>query len=461
MTFRETIAAIATPPGIGGIGVIRVTGNLAERIAGRLFRPAGAVTALESHRLYHGEIVDPETGDLLDDVLIAFLKSPHSYTGEDTLEISCHGGPLILRTVLEAVLAAGARPAERGEFTKRAFLNDRLDLAQAEAVCDLITARTKQGLAAAMDRLKGKLSGRIETIRDEMVGVLAAIEASIDFSAEEGILESTPLDPSPLTHAIEALSSLAATYRRGRILREGISVVIAGRPNVGKSSLLNRLLGERRAIVTPHPGTTRDFIEETLEIAGVPVRLTDTAGIRPPEDEIEKEGIDLVWERLERADGILLIFDGSMPLSPEDRELFANLGEAPLIPVLNKSDLPRRLDETLLEELLPPGSPAPVRISAKTGDGIDLLKEAIDKRLLKSPAGESSDVMIARLRHRIVLERTVESLERARQGLRDKIAPELTALEIREALDTLGEITGRTTPEEVLGKIFANFCLGK
>jgi tRNA modification GTPase len=237
--------------------------------------------------------------------------------------------------------------------------------------------------------------------------------------------------------------------------------VIAGRPNVGKSSLLNRLLGERRAIVTPIAGTTRDFIEETLEIAGIPVRLTDTAGIRPPEDAIEREGIDLLWERVETADAVLLLMDGSASLAPEDRELLVRMRDKTMIPVLNKSDLPQRLDEAQLGELLPALCPPVVRISAKTGDGIDQLTGAIGELLLEAPAEEGSGAMIAHLRHRIVLERAGECLVRAREGLCSGISPELIALEIREALDALGEITGRTTPEEVLQKIFANFCIGK
>jgi tRNA modification GTPase len=461
MTFRETIAAIATPPGVGGIGLIRISGPAAEGIARRLFQPPRKLTALVSHHLYHGDIIDPQTGAILDEGLISFLKGPHSYTGEDTLEISCHGGPLILRTVLAAVLRAGARPAERVEFTKRAFLNNRLDLSQAEAVLDIITARTREGLSAAVDRLKGKLSGRIEAIRNRIVDLLAGIEASIDFSAEDGVVE-TPGSGLSIFHAvIDDLHALAATYRRGRIYREGIGVVIAGRPNVGKSSLLNRLLGEKRAIVTPIPGTTRDFIEEALDIGGVPVRLTDTAGIRPPENAIEKEGIDLLWERLETTDAILLLLDGSAPLTPDDRELLAKMQAKPLIPVINKSDLPQRLNEAQLRELLPEGSPQAVRISAKYGDGIDLLKEAIHDLVLATPAEEAPDAMIAHLRHKVALEEAAEYLVRARDGLRGGLPPELAALEVREALDALGEITGRTTPEDVLNRIFSNFCIGK
>jgi len=460
MTFRDTIAAIATPPGIGGVGLIRISGPAAEGIARRLFRPLPPADFL-SHHLYHGEIVSPETGAVLDEVLIAFLKGPRSYTGEDTLEISCHGGPLILRTVLEEVLRAGARPAERGEFTKRAFLNDRLDLSQAEAVLDIITAQTRPGLAAAVGRLQGKLSGRVEAIRSEIIDLLAGIEAAIDFSEEDGVEKTTGSSHFPIQHIIDRIAALAATYHQGRIYREGIGVVIAGRPNVGKSSLLNRFLGEKRAIVTSIPGTTRDFIEETVDLGGIPVRLTDTAGLRPPENAIEQEGIDLVWQRLETADAVLVLLDGSADLTAEDRELLAKMTAKPLLPVLNKSDLPPRLAEESLKGLLPEGTPPAVRISAKYGDGIDRLTAALRDLVLATPSEGSSEVMIAHLHQKTALEKAAAGLVRARDGVSGGLPAEFIALEVREALDALGEITGRTTPEEVLDRIFANFCIGK
>jgi tRNA modification GTPase len=461
MTFRDTIAAIATPPGVGGIGLIRVSGPSAEGIAHRLFRPSRPLAAFLSHHLYHGEIVAPDTGSTLDDVLAAFMKGPHTYTGEDTLEISCHGGPLILRTVLDEIFKAGARPAERGEFTKRAFLNDRLDLSQAEAVLDLVTAQTREGVSAAAGRLKGNLSARIGVIKSAVIDLLAGIEASIDFSEEDGVGDAPGDAYAEFQAVIDDLHALAATYRRGRICREGVGIVIAGRPNVGKSSLLNRLLGEKRAIVTPIPGTTRDFIEEALDIGGIPVRLTDTAGIRPPENAIEQEGIDLVWERLAAADAVLLLLDGSAALTPEDRELPAKMQGKTIIPVINKSDLPQRLDEAMLTGLLPGAAPPLIRISAKYGDGIESLTAAIRDTLLATPAEEAPAAMIAHLRHKVALEGAAERLVRARDGLRDGLPPELAALEVREALDALGEITGRTTSEEVIERIFANFCVGK
>ena len=462
MIGRDTIAAIATPPGIGGIGVIRISGTAAEEIARRLFRAARPLKAFLSHHLYHGEIVAPETGAVLDDVLVTLMKGPHTYTGEDTLEINCHGGPMILRTVLAEVVQAGARLAARGEFTKRAFLNGRLDLSQAEAVLDMITAKTPEGVAAAVNRRKGILSGRIEVIRNAVIDLLAGIEAAIDFAEDDGgVVETTGTNLPEFQAVIDDLHSLAATYRRGRLIREGIGVVIAGRPNVGKSSLLNRILGEKRAIVTPIPGTTRDFIEETVNIGGIPIRLTDTAGIHDPENSIEKEGIDLVWERLVTADVVLLLLDGSIALTPADREVLMQMQAKLLIPVINKSDLPQQLDEKMLRDLLPEGTPATVRISAKYGDGIDRLTAAIHEMILATPAEEMPAEIIADLRHKVALERAAECLGRARKGLYDGLPSELAALEVREALDSLGEITGRTTSEEVLDRIFANFCVGK
>ncbi len=461
MTSRDTIAAIATPSGLGGIGLIRVSGPAAEPIGRRLFRPSRRLVVFVSHHLIRGEIVSPRTGAVLDDVLVAFMKGPHTYTGEDTLEISCHGGPLILRTVLEEILAAGARPAQRGEFTKRAFLNERLDLSQAEAVLDLITAQTQRGMAAAAGRLKGDLSDRIGDFRSAVIDLLAVVEASIDFSAEDGV-ESLPGDTlQAFQPLIDAITALAATYRRGRIIREGVRVVIAGRPNVGKSSLLNRLLGEKRAIVTPIPGTTRDFIEETVDIGGVAVRLTDTAGIRQPENAIEQEGIALVWERLAAADAVLLLLDGSATLTAEDRELLAGQEGTPLLAVVNKADLPQRLDVGEIAGLLPEAARPPIRISAKYGAGIEELTAAIRDTLLAAPAEEEPEAMIAHLRHKAALERAAAGLTRARDSLRDRRAPELAALELREALEALGEITGGNAPEEVVERIFTRFCVGK
>ncbi|MCE5281629.1 MAG: tRNA uridine-5-carboxymethylaminomethyl(34) synthesis GTPase MnmE [Deltaproteobacteria bacterium] len=459
MSLRDTIAAIATPPGVGGIGVIRISGPEAEGIALRLFRPSSPLEGLVSHRLHHGRIVSPETGDVLDEALVTLLKAPRSFTGEDTVELHCHGGPYVLRTVLEEILRLGARLAERGEFTKRAFLNDRLDLAQAEAVLDLINARTREGLQAAVGGLEGRLSGRIDAIRGRVIDLLAGIEAAIDFTAEDG-MEPPDGGTAPLDALIDEIRTLAASYHRGKVLREGIGVVIAGRPNVGKSSLLNRLLGQRRAIVTPVPGTTRDFIEETVDIGGIPVRLTDTAGIRPPGDAVEEAGIELVWERIAGADIVLMLLDGSAELAEDDLQIIGQVREKPLLAVINKRDLPERLDVGRLKGLLPPSVPPVIRISAKYGEGLESLEEAIRSLALATPS-EGDEVTISHLRHRVALEAAAEHLQLARDGMRDGIPPELTAIDLRGALEALGEITGRTTTEDILASIFANFCVGK
>ncbi len=463
MLFADTIAAIATPPGTGGIGVIRISGPDAEEIARHIVTPI-PLQGFASRRLYHGDIVSPETGEILDDALIAFFRKPHSFTGEDTLEISCHGGPLILQTVMEAVLRAGARPAKHGEFTRRAYLNNRLDLAQAEAVNDLIAARSRQGLASALGRLKGGLSEKINEIREELLYLLARTEVAIDFTAEDGVEEETIDHLSEIERIIDRIDSLAATYRQGKIERTGFGVVIAGRPNAGKSSLLNRLLGEKRAIVAPQPGTTRDFIEETAEIAGLPVRLTDTAGLRTPRDEVEKEGIAFLWEKLEGADAVILLIDASSPISAEDFEIIDKIPGKPVLIALNKSDLPSRVDEHSLAAFLPAPPPSFVAISAKYGHGMEELASAIRRLAIDTDSGGApSPATIAHAHQKASLEKAAESLRRAADGLRDSegMTPEIVALEIREALNFIGEITGRTSNDDILNHIFSRFCIGK
>lgn len=467
MIFTDTIAAIATPFGVGGIGVIRISGPEARKIAQRIFSPLPSNGFL-SHHQFHGKALSPESLEILDEVLLTFFEGPHSFTGEDTLEISCHGSPLILQTVLEAAFRAGARPAEKGEFTRRAYLNNRLDLAQAEAVNDLITARTRQGAASALERLEGRLSRKINEIEGQLIDLLARIEASIDFTAEDGVEEESADYLSELNGIMDKIRSLAATYRQGKIERTGFRIVIAGRPNAGKSSLLNRLLGARRAIVAPQPGTTRDFIEETADIAGIPVRLTDTAGLRTPADEIEKEGIDFLWEKLEQADAVLYLVDGSRPRTSEDADFFgmiSRIPHKPLLLVLNKSDLPSQMDEKypVADQNTGAMIPPAIRISAKYGDGIETLAAAIRHLALNGNSGESPSVVIAHAYQKAALEKAHESLHRATEGLSGDtgMPPELVAFEIHEAIDSLGEITGKTSSEDILDHIFSHFCIGK
>lgn len=462
MIFKDTIAAIATPPGIGGIGVIRISGPDARDMAFKIFRPL-PTEKLRSHHLYHGDIISAETNKPIDEVMIAFFRGPHSYTGEDSLEISCHGGPFVIRSVLEEVFKAGARPADHGEFTKRAFLNNRIDLAQAEAVNDLILAQTSQGAQLALSHLKGNLSGILEGIREGLIELLSQIEASIDFTEEDGFIEEDKEQQVALllSKTREKIASLLATYRYGRIRREGLSVVIAGRPNVGKSSLLNRLLGEKRAIVSAIPGTTRDFIEEIADIDGIPVRLTDTAGLRMPQDEIEREGIALLKEKLDHADAVLFLLDGSEELTAEDKQLALKIADKPLVLAINKSDLPQRLAEKTLNSLFTGSNATPVKISAKYGNGMDSLVSAIRRFALETEAAKSFLTTISHLHQKVSLEKANECLMRAADGHQKGLSPELIALEIREALDHIGEITGKTTTNDILERIFSKFCIGK
>jgi len=355
MTFADTIAAIATPPGIGGIGIIRISGPKSEDIARLLFRSSQPAVDLKSHHLCHGHVISATSDQILDEVLITLMKKPHSYTGEDVLEIHCHGSPLILQAILTEVSHAGARLAEPGEFTKRAFLNNRIDLCQAEAVADIITARTQRGLEIALSQRKGDLSKKIEDLRQSLIDILAVLETAIDFTEAEvsGKHPGAGDILNRIQSILEDLQNLSSTYDEGKLVRKGVSAVITGKPNVGKSSLLNRLLGENRAIVTAIPGTTRDFIEEFISIRGIPVKLTDTAGIRDPANIIEKEGVDRVWERLSLADVVITLFDGSSPLTAEDYEIIDKNISRPIIPVINKSDLEHILNDQQFHDLFP------------------------------------------------------------------------------------------------------------
>jgi len=456
----DTIAAIATPPGTGGIGIIRASGPDAERIGRTLFRSRTAPEAFRSHRLYHGDILCPATGRTLDEVLVAFLRAPHSFTGEDSLEIHCHGGPLICEEVLQAVLRSGARPAGPGEFTRRAFLNGRIDLAQAEAVQEMISARTARGLDLAIGHLQGRLSRAIGELRTSILDILTLLEAEIDFQEEDGI-EAAPREAllDQLRGITARIEELTASYGEGRIVRDGARVVITGKANVGKSSLFNRLLGEKRAIVTPHAGTTRDFIEESVSIRGIPVRFVDTAGIRDSQDPIEKEGIDLVWQQAAAADVVVIVLDGSSPFTPEDRSIVeANRGRS-LVVAINKSDLTRVLDASSLPEELSGRELLP--ISAKTGDGLEALRHAVHSAVNRSTGECHPDTVLTNLRHRMALERAYTSLRTAEQGLSGGLSPEFVAFDLREALNALGDVTGQTVSEEVLDRIFSTFCIGK
>ncbi len=459
MPLDDTIAAIATPPGVGGIGIIRVSGPLSEAIARLLHRSPKGALPLKSHQLYHGQIISPSTGAILDEALITLMRGPRSYTGEDLLEIQGHGSPLILEAVLTEVIRAGARPASPGEFTRRAFLNNRIDLTQAEALMGLMTAGTSRSLDIAHAQLQGALSRRIEAFRQTLIAILATLEVAIDFSEEDG--GHAPLDgaAAKIRDVSDEIKELLSTCQEGALIRKGASAVIIGRPNVGKSSLLNRLLGENRAIVTAIPGTTRDFIEESIDIHGIAVRLTDTAGLRNPDNIIEEEGMERVWERLSAADLVILVFDGNAALTGEDHDILEKTKSLNIIPVINKSDLEHLLNDRELQARLPDAEP--LRISAKTGFGIPLLKEHIYRRLTGEQAEHSAAIVITQIRHKTALEKTIGHLQQAQASLDGAMSFEFIAFDLREALDSLGEIVGVTTSEDVLDRIFSTFCIGK
>ncbi len=458
--MEDTIAAIATPPGTGSIGIIRVSGPRSRDIASLIFRPSNKTDGFNSHRLYHGDIISPDTGRVIDEVLISFMMKPHSYTGEDILEINCHGSAFILQSVLSLVIKAGARLAEPGEFTKRAFLNNRIDLSQAEAVAETIMAQTDRALDLAVSHLKGDLAGKIETVRIAIIDILAILETSIDFSDEDVEVGNPPSAARDIEAIIGDLTELASTYGEGKIYRDGINAVIAGRPNVGKSSLLNRLLGEKRAIVTAMPGTTRDFIEEIIPIKGVPVRLTDTAGIREPQNIIEKEGVNLVWEKLSQADVVIVVVDGSERLTREDIEIIERCKAKKFFLVINKADLPHVIDKKELASLAPDVMP-PIWISAKHGEGIPALKDAIHSLALNGADCGHTLTIVSNIRHKMAIEKTRDLLSKARDGILQGLSPEFPAFDIRQALESLGEIAGETVTEEVLDRIFSTFCIGK
>jgi tRNA modification GTPase len=457
---HDTIAAIATPYGESGIGIVRISGPEAKRIAAEMFQPRSGPNALISHHIRYGEIVDLESGRVIDEVLLTFMAAPKTYTREDIVEINCHGGFEVLQRVLEAVLRGGAREALPGEFTKRAFLSGRIDLAQAEAVLDIIQAKTDEGLRLAEEQLRGKLSQEIAGIRKEILGLLVAIEAYIDFPEEDIDPPSTEGAVEVLHRTLDSVDKLIKASEDGVIYREGVKVAIVGKANVGKSSLLNQFLERERAIVTATPGTTTDVIEEFVNLSGVLIRLTDMAGLQEPRNEVEREGVRLAREKMADAHLILLMVDRSRPLDDEDRLIFREVHEKRALLVLNKTDLPPRLDvgevrqETGMNDCYP--------ISALRGDGIEKLKKGMIDAIVTGRAKRGGGELIpVNLRHKRVLERAQMALGEALEGRKREIPWDLTAIEIRQALDILGEIAGETTPEEVLEMIFAQFCIGK
>ena len=454
-SLDDTIAAISTPLGQGGIGLVRMSGPDALHIARRLFQPGrSGDRAWPPFRLRHGFVVDPSTGERVDEVLAAYMPAPKTYTRQDVVEINGHGGIVPLRQVLQLALREGARLAEPGEFTLRAFLNGRIDLAQAEAVLDIVSAHTEAALRLAVGQLGGQLSGEIRSVRERLVCALAYLEATIDFAEDE--IPPQDVD-STLDEAADSLASLVRGADQGIIYRQGIHAAIVGRPNVGKSSLLNALLRVDRAIVTPIPGTTRDTLEETLNLDGVPLVLVDTAGIaNGTADAIERLGVERSRDAALRADLILLVVDGSEPLEAADWDIVQMAERRPVVIVVNKRDLPLAAD---LEGFLP--SAPRVRVSALTDEGLDELKEVVLDKALGGEILQSDGILVTSVRHKEALARALERVRTARATLSAGLPADFVTIDLRAALDALGEITGQTVAPDMLDRVFSNFCIGK
>lgn len=457
MYLADTIAAIATPQGCGGIGIVRVSGPLAEQIGLAVFC-AKRGGGFDSHRLYYGRLLNPLEGSIIDEGMAVLMRAPRSYTREDVLELHCHGGYLVVRTVLQACVAAGARLADPGEFTKRAFLNGRIDLCQAESVIDVINSRTDAALSLAQRQREGLLGRELESVRQLIVEALAILEAHIDFPEDDIDPASLTLIYDRATAARNQIVRLMDTFRYGKVLREGVSVLLAGKPNAGKSSLLNALVCEDRAIVSAVPGTTRDMIEEIVTINGLPLRIIDAAGIRRHHgDELEQEGIRRTLGKLTEADLVLFLADGSRPLDADDYKILSALTARPYITVLTKIDLPQQLDSQQL-----PACNDLVSVCSKTGAGLDLLRAALHRYFMVDAPPLSDDlVAISNVRHYDVLSRAVSSLALFEQHRQSALSPDLLAVDLRDVLSAIGEITGATTPDAVLDLIFSTFCIGK
>lgn len=455
MQEQDTICAVSTPPGEGGIGIIRVSGRDAVFIASGIFRPrakSGPALGI-SHTLRYGHVVDPATNELVDEALMSVMRAPATYTREDVVEINCHGGMVPLWRTMSLLIAAGARQAEPGEFTKRAFLNGRIDLAQAEAVMDIIRAKTSLALRAANEQLQGGLSSEVSILRDRLISIIASVEAGIDFPEDiEG--EAGKTLGEEVSRVLDGIDGLLASASFGRILRDGFATAIVGRPNVGKSSLLNALLRQDRAIVTEVPGTTRDVLEEYLNVAGVPLRILDTAGIRHSRDVVEQEGIRRSLAAMGSADIVLVVLDGSQPLMPEDRLVLDKVNEKHAIVVINKSDLPRKLEAE-------GQNVTRVAVSCRTGEGLEDLRRSIADMVKKGTVASREHAWVVNQRHRTALEQTKESLQRALETSTSGLSPEFIAVDLRGALDSLGLIIGATYTEDILERIFNDFCIGK
>lgn len=459
MFIDDTIAAIATAPGEGGIGIIRISGEKSLQVAESIFKSVTGklIKDYNTRTLIYGTVVDGEK--VIDEALVAYMKWPKSYTGEDVIEINCHGGFISVKKILELILSKDVRLADAGEFTKRAFLNGRIDLSQAEAIIDVIKAKTDKAHEIAQSQLEGSLSKKIRELRFKVTEVLAHLEVSIDF-AEEDVEEITYKTLRENAEDIKReIKKLYDTSESGKILRDGLKTVIIGKPNVGKSSLLNSILGENRAIVTDIAGTTRDVIEEFVNIKGIPLKIVDTAGIRETEDIVEKIGVERSKESYNTADLVIMVLDSSRPLSQEDREILETLENKKTIVLLNKTDLPQQIDIDELSKYVDCSSI--IKISALQHKGIEELQDKIEAMVYKGSVKNSSNLMITNSRHKDALLKAYESINDAISAIDQNMPYDFIEVDFKNIWDYLGYINGDTVKEDLLDTIFANFCIGK
>jgi len=454
----DTIAAISTPLGEGGIGIIRLSGSEAISIVSKIFHSLRGINLsdVKTHTIHYGFIIDPATGEKIDEVLVTVMRAPHTYTREDVVEINCHAGFITLKRVLDLVIEYGVRLAEPGEFTKRAFLRGRIDLSQAESVIDLIRAKTEQAQKIALEHLSGRLSQKINELRDSLMKVCAHVEAYIDFPEEEIDGMTAEEIIGEISRIKNEIKYLIDGYEEGKIYREGLTTAIVGKPNVGKSSLLNALLMKDRAIVTEIPGTTRDIIEEYVNIKGMPLKIVDTAGIRQAHDLVEAEGIKRTLRAVEVAELVLLVLDSSRPINSLDEEIINRISGKKVIVVVNKKDIKNKefqLPESLEDKPM-------VEISALTGEGIEELKELIFNTTITGRYVQEG-LVVTKLRHKQALDKALDALNNAINNFKENEPLEITAMFLREGLSFLGQIVGAVTTEEILDLIFSEFCIGK
>lgn len=456
----DTIAAISTPPGEGAISIIRLSGSEAIKIADRIYRGKKPLAEVGSHTIHYGKIIDPETGQVVEEVMVSVMGGPKTFTREDVVEINCHGGLMSVNRVLQLVLDQGARLAEPGEFTKRAFLNGRIDLSQAEAVMDLIRAKTDRAMNVAMGQMEGRLSHLVRDLRQDLLEVLAAVEVNIDYPEyDDAEVMTNRLLIEKAENVKTRIEQLLSTAKQGKILREGLSTAIIGRPNVGKSSLMNSLVHENKAIVTEIPGTTRDVIEEYVNIRGVPLKLVDTAGIRDTEDIVEKIGVERSRKVLKAADLVLLLLNYNEELTPEDRELFHLIEGMNAIIIVNKSDLDHRLSIKEVEKL---AADRPLITTSLVKDnGVDELEQAISSLFFEQGIKTSEEAYVSNARHIALLKKAEASITDAIHTAESGLPVDMAQIDIRRTWEILGEIIGDTVSDSLINQLFSQFCLGK